>query len=359
MKILILAHHAGDVFRLRKELIGELLNKGFEVFFCAPSYDNKQEIVNFGCRFIELNFKRNGINFIKDLKLIFDYYKIMSNIKPNVVLSYAIKPNIYGGIAARIKNISQIANITGLGTVFEKDSIIQKLVVWLYRIAFKKTKCVFVQNIGNLEVLKKHRISTVQKIRLIPGSGVNLLENDLKEYILKDKINFLFIARVTKLKGIEEFLEMAKFIRQKHSNTEFTILGKIETEEYKIKLDEYKDIVKYEGFQKDVRKYIIDSNCIVLPSYTEGLANVLLEAAATGRPIIATNINGCKETIDDGINGFICEAKNVQSLIDAVEKFLNLSYEEQRAMGIKGRRKMEMEFDRKIVVNAYMEEINS
>lgn len=358
-KILILANNDVGLYNFRKELLEKLLGEKYEIYISLPYGERVEKLKKLGCKFIDTPIDRRGINPIKDLKLMFNYFKILRDIKPNVVLTYTIKPNIYGSIACKFKKISYIVNITGVGTAIESGNLLSEILLKSYKFALKKAKCIFFQNDANKELFERKKIIH-NNARRIPGSGVNIVENAYVDYPNNKVIKFLFVGRVMQTKGIEEFLEAAKIIKERYKNTEFIILGGYDEEKYKEKVEEYarKDIVKYEGFQSDVRKYIIESNCLILPSYFEGMANVLLEAASTGRPIIASNIFGCKEAIDDGKNGYIVEVKSVDSLAEKIEKFLNLSYEEQREMGLKGRKKMEKEFDRNIVINAYMEEIN-
>ena len=354
-RILVLANNDVGLYNFRKELLERLINEKYEVYISLPDGKRIEDLKKLGCKFID----RRGINPIKDLNLLFKYFKILKVVKPDVVLTYTIKPNIYGSIACRFKKIPYIVNITGLGTAIESGNLLSKILLKLYKFALKKAKCIFFQNDSNKELFEKKKIIH-NNARRIPGSGVNIIKNAYVDYPNNNIIKFLFIGRIMQAKGIAEFLKSAKIIKEKYKNTEFIILGNYDQEKKKKKVEEYvkEDVVKYEGFQSDVRKYMIESNCLILPShFGEGMANVLLEAAATGRPIIASNIAGCKETINDGENGYIVEAKSVDDLVEKIEKFLNLSYEQQREMGLKGRRKMEKEFDRNIVVNAYLEEI--
>lgn len=195
--------------------------------------------------------------------------------------------------------------------------------------------------------------------KLIPGSGVNLDYYKALDYPKDDTIKFVYISRIMKAKGIDQYLEAAEYIKNKYPKTEFNILGSCE-EDYIDKLSkmENKGIIKYHGVQSDIRKFHKISHCTIHPTYyPEGMSNVLLESAACGRPVITTNRSGCREIVDDGINGYIVEQQNSQDLIDKIESFLNLSYEEKKQMGLAGRVKVEREFDRQIVINAYMEEI--
>ncbi|MDM5452706.1 glycosyltransferase family 4 protein [Peribacillus simplex] len=356
-KILILANNDVGLYKFRKELILELVKKN-EVYISLPNGEFISKLIELGCKFIDTAINRRGTNPITDLKLILNYRRIIKDIKPDLVLTYTIKPNVYGGLACRMSGIPSIANITGLGTAVENGGILQKITLFLYKVSLKKAKCVFFQNKDNEEFIIKEKIIR-GKHRLIPGSGVNLNHYSLLEYPSDKTINFLFIARVMKEKGIDQYLEAAEYIRGKYPNTMFHILGFCE-DAYEDKLKEMQalDIIKYYGMQSDVRKYHKISHCTIHPTYyPEGMSNVLLESAASGRPIITTNRSGCREIVDNDVNGYIVLQQNSKDLIEKIEKFLSLDYKTKRQMGLAGRKKVENEFDRKIVVYSYLEEI--
>lgn len=359
MKILILANNDLGLYNFRKELIEEFIELEHEVYISLPNGPKILELEKIGCKYIETTVDRRGINPINDLKLLFKYIKIIMNIEPNYVLTYTIKPNIYGGIACRIKKVKQIANITGLGTALENKGFLQKIAIFLHKIALKNVYCCFAQNEENLKFLQNHKIAN-NKLKLIPGSGVNLEKYKLLEYPKEDDpIEFLFISRIMKEKGIDQYLETAEYIKSKYSNTKFHILGFCE-QEYNEKLNELqnKNIIEYQGRQDNIIPFMQKASCIIHPTYyPEGMSNVLLEACASGRPIITTNRAGCREIVDNGINGYVIKEKDSKDLIEKVEKFINLSNEEKKQMGLAGRRKVEKEFDRNTVVQAYMNEI--
>lgn len=360
MNILILANNDIGLYNFRKELIGRLIELEHKIYISLPNGDRVKDLTKLGCKYVETEIDRRGTNPIKDFKLILKYKKIIKDIKPDIVLTYTIKPNIYGGIASRIRKVPQIANITGLGTAMENEGILQKVAIKLHRIALKKVHCCFAQNEDNLDFLKKHKIAE-SKLKLIPGSGVNLEKFHLLDYPKENEpIEFLFISRIMKEKGIDQYLEMAEYIKSKYPNTIFHILGFCE-QEYEQKLQELqaKEIIKYHGRQDNILPYMQSASCIIHPTYyPEGMSNVLLEACACGRPIITTNRAGCREIVENGINGFIVEEKNSKDLIEKVEKFIKLPNDEKREMGLEGRKKVEIEFDRNIVVESYIEEIN-
>ena len=356
-KVLILANNDIGLYKFRRELIEELL-KEYEVFISLPDGEFVKELVNLGCEFIETNISRRGTNPFTDLRLMFEYKKILNRVKPDVVLSYTIKPNVYGGMMCRITKTPYIANITGLGTAVENSGVLQSITIFLYKLALKNASCVFLQNKENEEFINSKGI-VKGKQKIIPGSGVNLDYYIVLDYPEDENINFLFISRVMKQKGIDQYLDTAKYIRKKYPTTQFHILGFCE-EAYEDKLKDMHDkgIINYHGMQSDVRKFHKISHCTIHPTYyPEGMSNVLLESAACGRPIITTNRSGCREIVDHGINGYMVEQENSHDLIEKTERFLNLSYEEKKQMGLTGRVKVEKEFDRQIVVGTYIEEI--
>jgi glycosyltransferase involved in cell wall biosynthesis len=358
MKILVLANFGMGLYNFRKELLEELINQNYEVYISLPNDEYVPKLESLGCKFLNTPVSRRGTNPITDFKLLMNYNKIIKSIKPDVVLTYTIKPNIYGGLASRLANVPCIANITGLGTAVENGGLLQKLTLLLYKISLKNSKCVFFQNSENQEFLTKKKIVKGNQ-KILPGSGVNLNHYALLDYPLDDSINFLFISRVMKEKGIDQYLDVAAYIKQKYPNTVFHIIGFCEDEyEDKLKDMQEKGFIKYHGKQSDVREFHQFSHCTVHPTfYPEGMSNVLLESAACGRPVITTNKSGCREIVDEEINGYIVEQQNSQDLILKIERFLELDYVKKKQMGLAGRKKVENEFDRKIVIDNYINEI--
>lgn len=358
MKILILANFDVGLYQFRKELLEELIKRNYEVYISVPNGDLIDRIEAIGCRVIPTDIDRRGTNPIKDLALIKLYKKLINEINPSVVLTYTIKPNIYGGIAARSCKVPQVANVTGLGTAIENGGLSSKLILWLYKLGLKKTKRVFFQNSSNLELFKKLNIVS-ENSDLIPGSGVNLDKHKFEPYPDKEQdIVFLTVGRIMKNKGTDELLEAARIIKSRHKNVIFRLVGPFD-EDYEQKVnDAVKDgIVEFCGSQTDVHPFNKDCSAALLPSYHEGMANVLLEGASTGRPVIATDVPGCRETYDPYVSGIPFKAKSADDMVRAIEEFLAMSYEERKAMGIAGRKKVEEQFDRQIVINKYLETI--
>ena len=335
-----------------------IVDAGYEVYISEPDDDERvRYFEEIGCHIIKAEFDRRGKNPMKDLKLMMMYRKMIKHLKPKAVLTYTIKPNVYGGIACRLTGTPQIANVTGLGDALENGGWLQKLTIAMYRFGIGKAKQVFFQNVTNRDFCMKHGIADENAV-VLPGSGVNLEHHSYQDYPADGVIKFLFIARLLKDKGTDEFFGMAQAIKAKYPNTEFQILGWVEGD-YQEKLDELvsRGIVRHLGSTSDVRPYLTGVHCTVMPSYHEGMSNVNLESAANGRPVITTDVPGCRETVDDGVSGLLVKAKDASSLVNGVGKFLALTYEQKKHMGIAGRKKVEREFDRNIVVKEYLKVI--
>lgn len=357
-KVLILVNHDVVIYNFRLEIVQRLLEDGYEVYISSPYGERIDDLISLGCKYVEANISRHGTNIFEEMKLFSYYRKIMKEIKPDVVLTFTIKPNVYGGLAARLNGIPYIANITGLGTAVENKGLLQKISIMLYKIALKKVNCVFFQNEENQQFFIDKKIA-INKHKLIPGSGVNLEYFHLMEYPSDETIEFVFISRIMREKGIDHYLEAAEYIRKKYPFTRFHICGFCE-EAYEDKLKTFQDkgIIIYHGMLRDVREVIRKTHCTIHPTfYPEGMSNVLLESAACGRPLITTNRSGCREIVDHDLNGYLVESQNIQDLIEKIEEFIKLDYKKKVKMGLAGRKKIESEFDRKIVVDAYIEEL--
>lgn len=358
-KILIISNHHSYTYNFRKEIIQKLLDDKHQVYLTLPYGESVELLEEMGCIFIESPLERRGMNPLKDYKLIRSYSKIMAEIQPDVVLSYTIKPNIYGGLVCRKLKIPFIPNVTGLGTAVSNKTILQKVLVLMYKYAFRDATCVFFQNQAN-KIFFVDKCIPLKKYKILPGSGINIEDFIYHDYPENnEKIKILFIGRIMEDKGIEELIKAAKVIKSEYKNIQFDALGFCE-EDYKDRAQELanKDIITFHGVQKDIKKYLIECNALIHPSYHEGMSNVMLEAGAMGRPLLASNIPGCREIFDEGVSGLGFEPKDVEGLTDAIRGFIHLSHEEKKAMGIAGRQKIEKEFDREIVVDAYIKEIN-
>lgn len=363
-KVLLAGNSEMVIFKFRLELIEALVAQRHKVYVSFPvtEFGDGETIARkYGCIFIETPINSHGTNPVTDLKLLSFYRKMLREIRPDMVFTYTIKPNIYLSAAARRFGIPVVANVSGLGTAVEKPGVLQLVTTTLYRWSTKGNRTVFFQNTENENFFAVRHIADGKR-KILPGSGVNLSRFAVLPYPETEKVHFLFMARVMQEKGIDQYLEAAKAIHGKYPDTVFHVLGVCGEEKYRPILEQLtrEGIIQYEGQQKDVLPFQKINACTIHPTYyPEGMSNVLLESAACGRPIITTDRSGCREIIDDGVNGYICRQKDAQDLIRQIEKFLALPWEQRRAMGLAGRAKVEREFDRKIVVDAYLNELES
>ena len=361
--VLFLVNHDVVIYNFRLELVERLIADGHEVHISSPYGERIDDLVKLGCKYHEIKIARHGTNPVTDFALILTYVKLIKSVKPDIVFSYTIKPNIYGGIACRWLNIPQVTNITGLGTAVENSGLTQKITIALYHYAFKKVQRIFFQNTENTKVFIDHNLY-VDKHALLPGSGVNLERFSPLPYPSEDDgIHFVFISRIMREKGIDQYLDAAVSLRAKRGNQKaiFHVCGFCE-QEYQQKLNELtkNGTIVYHGMLRDVREILAKTHCTIHPSfYPEGISNVLLESCACARPIITTDRSGCREVIDDGVNGFNVKQCDSQDLIEKIERFLALSHEQKTQMGLAGRAKVEREFDRQVVVNAYLKEMEA
>lgn len=360
MKVLVVANFDVGLYKFRKELLQEILNSGHEVYISLPNGDLVQPLVDMGCQFIETELDRRGMNPVTDLKLIGKYRKILNQVKPDLVITYTIKPNIYMGLLCKNRSIPYVINITGLGTAFQSHGVMLKVFVEMYKLACKKAQTVIFENCENMQIFKDYGIVKEQQCLLNNGAGVNLEEYPFTAYTNDEQIRFLFVGRVMQEKGIDELFEVARRIKEEYNNVYFDIVGPYE--------DDYKDVteqlvndgvIEYHGFQEDVKPFIKKAHCFVLPSWHEGMANTNLECGAMGRPIITSNIHGCLEAVEDGKTGFLAEPKNADDLYSKMKKFIDLPYDKKIEMGQASHNHIAGKFDKKDVVSKTIERIFS
>lgn len=353
-RVLILINSSGGLCDFRGEFV-EALCSEYEVWVSVPDDVKEQELVEMGCHMIKTPINRRGINPLEDLKLYRAYGKIMKELQPSLVVTYTIKPNIYGGIAAGRQKIPYIATITGLGGAFDKTGLLLQLIVAMYKMGLRRAACVFFQNEENKSIFQNMGI-TAKKTRMVMGSGVSLEKHRYEPYPEREEVHFLFVGRVMKERGILEYIEAAK--RLHSSRVCFDIMGYCD-EDYQTLLDELEKegVIRQIGFQTQVHAYLAAADAIVVASFHEGMSNALIEGAATGRPVIASNISGCREAFEEGVTGFGFTPGKAEELIRAMNQFLSLTGKERADMGKRGREKMEREFDRKLVTASYMEEV--
>lgn len=358
---MILSNDTTYTYNLRREVIRRLVDEGYAVTVACEPLQFLEELQDLGCKVIPVHTGRRRTNPLSDLGLLRQYIRILHKEKPDVVLSYNIKPNVYGGLACRMLRIRYMPNITGLGTAMEHPGKMQALTTLLYRLGVASANCIFFQNSENQKFFEERRmLSKKSQTCLLPGSGVNLTHYTTKDYPSGENIHFLYSARIMQEKGIDLFLAVARKYHSEH--VIFDVCGGCDEEKYVDILQQAHNegIVVYHGQQKDMNPFYETCSCFLYPSYyPEGMSNVLLEAAATGRPVIAADRSGCRETVTDGITGYIVPVNDEEATLKAVEKFLNLTWQQRREMGLAARAKVKTEFDREIVVNTYLKYIQA
>jgi len=361
-KIAIISNLSWNLYNFRLSLMVAMRDAGYEVIAIAP-YDNySQKIIDAGFEFHDIEMNAQGINPLEDLKTTYQFYTLFKKISPDIICQYTIKPNIYGSLMARLLNIKMINNIAGLGTLFIKENLVTKIAKILYKISQSKADRVFFQNRDDLALFTAEGIVKAEKCDVLPGSGVdtNRFKPHYKEK--SEKIRFLLIARMIWEKGIGEYVQAAREIKKTYPNVEFCLLGFLDVENpgaiTKEEMDAWvnEGVINYLGVSDRVDEVIQSADCVVLPSYyREGTPKTLLESGSAGKPIITTDNVGCRDVVDDGINGYICEPRSWEDLAAKIEKFLALTDEERLEMGKKSREKMVREFDEKIVIEKYLE----
>lgn len=355
-KFLVLSNHSYMLWQFRRELIEELMKIG-EVVICVPFGDHVDDFKNLGCRMIDISLDRRSINPVKDFKLYKTYKKLIKDEKPDTVITYSIKPNVYGGFACRRLGIPYCINVQGLGTAFQNKGLAQ-IVSLMYKTALKKSKVTFFENKGNADEFIERKIIPESNICLLNGAGVNLDRYRASVYPKNDKIHFLYLGRIMKEKGMDELFQAVRTLKEQNVDFVLDLVGFFE--------DEYKDIVEqlvadgiadFHGFQQDPSPFYENADCVVLPSYHEGMSNVLLEAAATARPIICSDIYGCREAVLPDKSGYLCKVKDSKSLADAMLRFCTIPREQRESMGKCGRTHIEQNFEKSKVVNATLDAI--
>ena len=364
-KIVVIENGLFSTYTMRDGLMKKLMEEGYDVTILAQTNSFVSQVEKTGLHVINIGSVVS--NPIKVFKYIFKVYSALRKIKPDVCLTFSIRPAIFGNIITRYLNIPTITNITGVGPLFTSKNFAYRIARLLYRFALSKTKKVFFQNSDDLNLFLENKFVSAEVAKSIPGSGVDYekfspIYNEEKE---ENPFVFLFIGRLIKDKGIFEFVEAARILRKKYPEILFHVIGPFWHQNLKsntISKSELQNwiiegIIDYEGEKKDIRKFIAKADCIVLPSYREGTSNILLEAASMEKPIVTTNTTGCKEVVEDNVTGFLCEVKDSTGLAAKMEKMYLLSPEERKTMGEKGRQKMIKEFDKKIVLNNYLNAI--
>ena len=366
MKIIICINTAWNLVNFRSGLIKALIAQGHEVIAAAPIDEYASRLSVLGCRYIPVPMDNKGTHPVQDAALFLRFLRLFRREKPDIFLGYTIKPNIYGSLAAHLAGVSVINNVAGLGSAFIKDNWLTKLVQLLYRLALGRSKKVFFQNKDDAQLFINNRLVTSNKVTILPGSGVDLNHFYLSviNKLPNQPFRFLLIARMLRDKGVVEFVQAAKMLRQERSDVEFCLLGFLDSQNptaistAQMQAWVVEGYIQYCGSADDVRPEIERADCVVLPSYREGTPRTLLEAASMGRPIITTDAVGCRDVVDDGVNGYLCKVRDAFDLSEKMRQMLNLSKQQHAEMGLQGRKKIERVYDEKFVLQAYLDEIN-
>lgn len=364
MHILMTVNAAWNIWNFRRGLVEVLAGEGNRITVLAPPDDSVPRLERLGCHVRPLAMSVKGLNPLDDLRLQHRLKKSFQFERPDVVLSFTIKNNIFGARAARAAAVPFLPNITGLGTAFLSGRVLQTFIEQLYRKAFAPLPIVFFQNEDDRTLFLDRKLVRSDQARLLPGSGIDLARYAAAETPPAEASPvFLMIARLLRDKGVLEFVEAARQVKARQPDVRFQLMGAIGSKNRTAINAETvqswvsESVIEYLGVVEDVRPAIAAASCVVLPSYREGAPRTLMEAAAMARPIIATDVPGCRAVIDSEISGFLCEVRNARSLAAAMQRFLALSPEARNEVGKAGRAKMEREFDQAIVVSAYREAI--
>ncbi len=364
MKVAIVLNTSWNIYNFRMNFIQAMQAKGYEVHTISPADDYTPFLIEAGCIHHPVKMDSRGANPIKDSALIFELWSIYRKIRPDIILHYTIKPNVYGTLAAAMLKIPVINNVCGLGTVFLKDNLVSNIAIALYKLAFRFPKKVFFQNPEDLDLFVNRGLSPGGTADLLPGSGIDLEKFKPEGYKRNESFTFLLISRLITDKGVLEYIEAVKKLKTKGINARFQILGAKDPEHKRgIKLpviDEWirTNTIEYLGTSNDVRKFINQADCIVLPSYREGTPRTLLEAASSGKPIIATDVPGCHQVVHHNFNGLLCQMKDANDLAEKMNTMSDLDDATLKQFGENGRKKMELEYDESRVINKYLEALS-
>lgn len=365
--IVLSTNTAWNVYNFRAGLVKAMVEQGYEVVVLAPYDAYAPQLRSLGCSYVELPMDNHGTNPLRDLLLLTRFARVLRRHKPVAFLGYTIKPNVYGSLAAHFLRIPVINNIAGLGATFIRTSHVTTVVRGLYRLALKRSHSVFFQNADDCDLFVSSGLVKPEICALVPGSGIDLGRFPFHgvEPVAGRPFRFLLVGRMLRDKGVVEFVDAARIVLKKHPQAVFQLLGGVNAGNGNavpidtIKQWEAEGIVQYLGTTDDVRPIVAASDCVVLPSYREGVPRSLLEAAAMGRPIVATDVVGCQDAVDDGVNGFLCNVRDPADLADKMIKMLELPHEKRAMLGEAGRKKVEQQFDEQFVIQSYLRALST
>jgi glycosyltransferase involved in cell wall biosynthesis len=365
-KIVVISINAAwNIVNFRSGLIRGLQRRGFRIVALAPSDSYAVRFAELGVEYVPIEMDKKGVSPAKDMLLFWRYYRALRRIRPSVYLGYTAKPNVYGSLAAHALGIKVINNVSGLGTAFIRQGLLTRIVSTLYRLAFRRSATVFFQNEEDRDLFVVKRLVESAKARLLPGSGIDIDRFTPPPARSPRPFTFLLIARLLWDKGVLEFVEAARIVRGQLPETRFQLLGFLDVENRTavprgdVEAWVKEGLIDYLGVSEDVRGQIAEADCVVLPSYREGLPRTLLEAAAMARPLIASDAPGCRQVVRDGINGYLCAVRDAASLAEAMLRMARAPQDELAQMGSAARSIAESEYDEKIVVARYIEAIDA
>lgn len=366
-KVVLSVNTSWNVVNFRSGLIKALHSRGYEVSVVAPRDSHSARISDLGCRYIAIDMDNSGMSPFRDVKLMWNYWRIIRQERPDIFIGFTIKPNIFGSISSHLNKVPVINNISGLGTAFVRGGILRKIVQVLYRRALSRSRRVFFQNSDDRSLFIDEKLVREEQALLLPGSGVNLdhFSPASREPSQLNEIVFILVARLLWDKGVGEFVAAARLVREKVPTARFQLLGFLDVENRtavpRESLEKWVDegLIEYLGATDDVRPFLQAADCVVLPSYREGTPRSLLEGGAMGKPLIATNVPGCKEVIDHASNGLLCRARDAEDLANKMIDFATMDHSSRVVMGRKSREKVEMKFSEAVVIDSYLKEIHN
>lgn len=366
-KVMIALNTAWNLYNFRSGLIRGLVAEGYEVVVVAPHDEYAERLGALGCRYVPLPMDNQGTNPARDLFLLWRFVRVLQQERPDIFLGYTIKPNVYGSVAAHLCNIPVINSIAGLGVGFSKDNWLRRVVCALYRFALADSRRVFFHNADDMQLFVTEGLVKAGIAERMPGSGINLATFHPAPLPTASNgpLRFLLVARMLWDKGVGEYVEAARIVRRHHPDVEFCLLGFLDVKNPAAISNEQirewvaEGAVTYLGVTDDVRPSLASVDCVVLPSYREGVPRTLLEAAAMGRPLVTTDTVGCRDVVDDGVNGFLCRVRDAADLAEKLERIVRMSPDDRAAMGRSGRAKVEREFSERRVVMRYVETIEA
>ncbi len=360
-RIVLVANTSWSMIKFRLGVMKSMVDAGYEVIVIAPRDKHSDDFHELGCYYIELTMDNKGSNIFNDFKLIYKLQKVYKKLNPDLIFHYTIKPNIYGTFAAKIAKKNSIAVVTGLGYTFIHDTITAKIAKFLYKSSLKYAQQVWFINVEDKNKFLLSELVSEEKMNFLPSEGINLdtfvpIEKKREDNIFR----FVLIARLLWDKGVGEYVKAAKILTKKYNNVEFQLVGFIDAKNPKAisqeQVDDWvnKGYVNYLGPTDDVKPFIAAADCVVLPSYREGVSMILMESAAMQKPLIATNVPGCRDLISSGVSGYVCRMKDYTDLASKMDRMLHLSEKERTRMGEEGRKLMMKEYDEKLVIEKYM-----